>query len=190
MDAPAPRDPAPADRTTERPEAVAPTGDALRAILRAVASPVVVVTVAVDGETRGATIGSFASVSLSPPLVSFNVTHGTRLHDALGEADTFAVHLLAADQAALASHFARADPGSGSGQALDSQMAGVAHTEPQDGPVRLDGTLGTLACTVAARVAAGDHTVVIGEVTDLVPGRDAAPLLYYRQSYRGVGEEV
>ncbi|HEX8386744.1 MAG TPA: flavin reductase family protein [Rubricoccaceae bacterium] len=179
----APLDPAPADRTTEHPEAVAPTGDALRAILRAVASPVVVVTVSVDGETRGATIGSFASVSLSPPLVSFNVTHGTRLHDALDAADAFAVHLLAADQAALASHFARPDLDA------ESQMAGAAPVDA-DGPLRLAGTLGTLACTVAARVQAGDHTVVIGEVTDLVPGRDAAPLLYYRQSYRGIGAEV
>jgi flavin reductase (DIM6/NTAB) family NADH-FMN oxidoreductase RutF len=179
-----PVDPAPADRSTERPEAVAPTGDALRAILRAVASPVVVVTVDVDGGTRGATIGSFASVSLSPPLVSFNVTHGTNLHDALDAAEAFTVHLLAADQAALASHFARPD--------LDAagQMAGVASENLPDGPLRLAGTLGTLACTVAARVAAGDHTVVIGEVTELVSGRDAAPLLYYRQSYRGIGSEV
>jgi flavin reductase (DIM6/NTAB) family NADH-FMN oxidoreductase RutF len=182
MTALSPLDPAPADRSTERPDAVAPTGDALRAILRAVASPVVVVTVALDGGTRGATIGSFASVSLSPPLVSFNVTHGTNLHDALDAAETFTVHLLAADQAALASHFARPD--------LADPMAGVAYGSLPGGTLRLDGTLGTLACTVAGRVAAGDHTVVIGEVTDLVPGRDAAPLLYYRQSYRGIGSEV
>ena len=172
-----PIDPAPADRTTEHPEAVAATGDALRDVLRAIPSPVVVVTVSQpDGEMRGATIGSFASVSLGPPLVSFNVTHGTRLHDALDAAGAFTVHLLAADQADAASHFARPD--------LDAadQMAG--------GAARLDGALGTLACTVAARIPAGDHTVVIGEVAEITPGREAAPLLYYRQSYRGIGGEV
>ncbi len=167
-------DPAPADRTAEHPDAVAPTGDALREMLRALASPVVVVTVSAAGETRGATIGSFASVSLDPPLVSFNVTHGTQLHAALKTSDAFSVHLLAADQADMAAHFARPD--------LDAhaQMAGAD----------LDGTLGTIACTVEVCIPAGDHTVVIGEVTDLVPGRDAAPLLYYQQSYRGVGEDV
>ncbi len=184
MIAPSPIDPAPADRAAERPEAVAATGDALRGLLRALASPVVVVTVAGGAATRGATIGSFASVSLDPPLVSFNVTHGTQLHDALCTSDAFAVHLLAADQAATAAHFARPDLDA------DEQMAGADVSEPPGGPLRIDGTLGTLACTVSARIVAGDHSVIIGEVTDLVPGREATPLLYYRQSYRGVGAEV
>ena len=175
MTAPVLTDPAPADRTTEHPEAVAATGDALRGLLRTLPSPIVVVTVdQPDGETRGATIGSFASVSLGPPLVSFNVTHGTRLHDALDASGAFTVHLLAADQADAASHFARPD--------ARDQMAG--------GAARLDGSLGTLACTVAARHTAGDHTIVVGEVTEITAGRDAAPLLYYRKSYRGIGGEV
>ena len=82
-----PADPAPADHTPEHPEAVRATGAALRAMLQRVASPVVVVTVTTGDETRGATIGSFASVSLDPPLVSFNVTHGTQLHAALAADD-------------------------------------------------------------------------------------------------------
>lgn len=177
-------DPAPADRETEHPDAVAATGDALRETLRAVASPVVVVTVGDGGaETRGATIGSFASVSLDPPLVSFNVTHGSQLHLALGTADGFAVHLLAADQAAVATHFARPD------LSAEAQTAGSDGTRA-GGLYRLDETLGTLACTVRTRVVAGDHTVYVGEVTDIAPGRDAPPLLYYQQSYRGVGREV
>ncbi len=167
-------DPAPADRTDEHPDAIASTGDALRGMLRALASPVVVVTVSAAGETRGATIGSFASVSLDPPLVSFNVTHGTQLHVALDASDAFSVHLLAADQADVATHFARPDLDA------EAQMATSGLAE----------TLGTIVCTVEARITAGDHTVVIGAVTDLMPGRGAAPLLYYQQSYRGVGGEV
>ena len=173
-----PTDPAPADRPTAHPEAVAATGAALRAVLRSVASPVVVVTVGGDGETapRGATIGSFASVSLDPPLVSFNVTHGSRLHDALASADAFTVHLLADDQAEVAAFFARSEPAAGDGL--------------EDEAPRLDGTLGTLACDVYARLDAGDHTVLLGRVTRVAGGRDAAPLLYYRRSYRGIGGEV
>lgn len=58
---------------------------------------------------RGATIGSFTSVALSPPLVSFNVTQGTRFHDALADGAHVAIHLLASDQAAVASHVAIPD---------------------------------------------------------------------------------
>ena len=181
--------PAPTDRTTEHPEAVQATGDALRRMLQAVASPVVVVTVTAGGETRGATIGSFASVSLDPPLVSFNVTHGTQLHAALEAAEGFTVHLLADDQGDVATHYARPDL-TPEAQAAGAEAAGAETAETPGVGVRLGGTLGTLACTAEARVAAGDHSVVIGRVAVLLPGRDAGPLLYYRRSYRGVGGEV
>ena len=175
---------APADRTPEHPDAVEATGAALRAMLQTMASPVVVVTVTLAGETRGATIGSFASVSLDPPLVSFNVTHGTQLHAALDASDGFTVHLLADDQGDVATHFARPDL-TAAEQAAGARLATVPGLA-----VRLDGTLGTLACTVDARIRAGDHSVMIGRVDALVAGRDAGPLLYYRRTYRGVGGEV
>ena len=176
--------PAPADQAPERPEAVEATGDALRSALRDHASSVVVVTARGGAGPRGATIGSFVSVSLDPPLVSFNVTHGTRLAAALLEADVWAVHLLSEAQADLAAHFAVPD--------LDGadQLAPFPHVDAGDGPPLLRGTLGVLLCRPHGRVEAGDHTVWIAEVTDIVDGAGAAPLLYYRQSYRAVGGEV
>ena len=172
---------APADQAVEHPEAVAATGSALRSLLQGVASPVVVVTV--DGG-RGATIGSFTSVSLDPPLVSFNVTHGTRFHDAIGSASVWGVHLLSATQAAVAEHFALPD--------LDGPelLAPFEHVAPASGPPLLRHTLGILLCRPYTRFEAGDHTVMVGEVEDLIPGAGEAPLLYYRQSYRGIGDEV
>ncbi|MDT7857776.1 flavin reductase family protein [Rubrivirga sp. S365] len=176
--------PAPADQAPEHPEAVEATGEALRSVLRDLPAPVVVVTARTADGPRGATIGSFVSVSLDPPLVSFNVTHGTRLHDALGEIDVWAVHLLSAEQAELAAHFAVPD--------LDGlkQLAPFPHLNVAPGPPLLRGTLGVLRCRPRAHVEAGDHTVWIAEVTGIVEGAGSAPLLYYRQSYRGVGGEV
>ena len=147
------------------------------------AVPVVVVTAQVGGEPRGATIGSFTSVSLDPPLVSFNVTHGSALHRALGAADAWAVHPLAAGQADVAEHFARPD--------LEGpeQLAPFAHVVG-DGPPLLRGALAVLLCAPHARFEAGDHTVFVGRVTGVIDGAGDAPLLYYRRSYRGVGEEV
>ena len=97
---------------------------------------------AVAGGPRGATIGSFASASLAPPLVTFNVTHGTRFHEALQTAPSFAVHLLAEDQAPLASRFAAPD--------LDAQLDGVAHTRT---PLGLPCWRTRSASCSAARVA-------------------------------------
>ena len=174
--------PAPADQAAEHPESVPADGEGLRGLLRHMASPVVVVTCVGASGARGATIGSFASASLAPPMVTFNVTRGTRLHDALGTAPGFAVSLLAADQAATATRFAVPD--------LEDQFDGVEHARTPLGLPVLRGTMGTLLCRVRARVDAGDHTVIVGEVEEIAPGEGGEPLLYYRQSYRGVGREV
>ena len=176
--------PAPADQAPEHPEALDATGGALRSVLQGLPAPVVVVTARAADGPRGATIGSFTSVSLDPPLVSFNVTHGTRIHDALAGAGAWAIHLLSAEQAAVASHFAVPDL-SGA-----EQFAPFPHLDTEGRPPLLRGTLGVLLCRPEARVEAGDHTVWIAAVTELVDGAGSAPLLYYRQSYRAVGGEV
>ena len=175
--------PAPADQAPEHPEAVRATGEALRAALRDLPAPVVVVTARGADGPRGATIGSFVSVSLDPPLVSFNVTHGSALHRALGAADAWAVHPLAAGQADVAEHFARPDLGGA------EQLAPFAHAAG-DGPPLLRGALAVLLCRPHARFEAGDHTVFVGAVTGVIDGAGDEPLLYYRRSYRGVGAEV
>lgn len=168
---------APLDQRAEHPEDVPTLGDALRGVLRQVASPVVVVTVGAGDGARGATIGSFASVSLDPPTVSFNVTHGTRLHAALLAHDVFAVGLLASDQAEIAERFARPDLAPADWPTLADASA----------PPRLAGVLGTLVCRVVARVEVAGSTLVLGLVEAVEPGREALPLLYLRQRYRTVG---
>ena len=177
-------DTAPLDTRPEHPDHVAATGDALRETLRHVASPVVVVTMQTDDGPRGATIGSFASVSLDPPLVSFNVTHDTRLHDALDATDELAIHLLTADQADVATQFAIPDlPGA-------DQLAPFPHTRSADRPPLLDDVQATLLSSVSARFDAGDHTLVLAAVREIRPGRAAEPLLYFDRSYRGIGSPV
>lgn len=196
--APAPRrlmsDPAPTDALaaaaaaprarTQRARAGTATGEDLRAALRGMASPVVVVTVVAPDGPRGATIGSFTSVSLAPPLVSFNVSHGTRLHDALSADCAVAIHLLHAGQAGMASHFATPDLDG------DAQLAPFAHTRRDGAPPLLHGTLGVLHGCVVQRLDVGDHSLVVARIDHIDGGTDGEPLLYYRQSYRGVGAPV
>ena len=175
--------PPPTDLASERPAAIPATGAALRHALRDLPSPVVVVTTETATGPRGATIGSFTSVSLDPPLVSVNVMHGTQLHDALTEADAWAIHLLAANQAEIASHFAVPDVNG------EDQLAPFGHVRG-GGPPLLRGSLGVLLCRPHAHFEAGDHTVFVGAVTHVIEGAGRDPLLYYRQSYRAIGNEV
>lgn len=157
----------------------------LRAVMRRVVSPVTVVTAAAGGVLRGATIGSFTSVSLDPALVSFNVQKGSALHDVLLAAEAFAVHLLGEDQADLAAHFAVPDVSSAAQfRDIDYRQSG-----PETPPV-LRGVLGVLHCAAWARHDAGDHTLFLGAVARVTEGEAAGPLLYYDRSYRAVGDEV
>jgi flavin reductase (DIM6/NTAB) family NADH-FMN oxidoreductase RutF len=162
------------------------SGDVLRAFMRHVASPVTVVTLAHGGERRGVTIGSFTSLSLDPPLVSFNVQKSAQSHALLLGGSPFAVHVLADDQGALSTHFS--NPKLGEAQ----QFAGVdMQTDAETGLPLLRGTLGALICRPYALHEAGDHTLVIGEVERVVPGAtQASPLLYVSRAYHRVGERV
>ena len=181
---PAPTD-APVHDGEARPREGGVHGDLLRAVMRRVASPVTVVTAAGGDGPRGATIGSFTSVSLHPPLVSFNVQKGSGLHAALFDADAFAVHLLGDGQADLAEQFALPDLTS------EAQFRGVPHAwAGGDAPPVLHGVFGVLHCRRWAIHDAGDHSLFLGEVTLVEEGQASGPLLYYDRSYRAVGDEV
>lgn len=155
--------------------------EAFRAVMRRVPTPVTIVT-ATDGEVyRGVTIGSFTSVSLAPPLVSFNLMRTSRMAGVLAGAEHFMVHVMGDEQADLCDHFARSDM---SGEA---QFAAVPHAFDTHGVPVLEVAVAYLSCRVHAIHDAGDHVLVLGEVVGLATGTDMAPVLYLNRAYRSVG---
>ena len=156
------------------------TGEDLRSVMQRVPSPVTVVTAAGHAEARGATIGSFTSVSLDPPLVSFNVEKESQMHAVLAETSHFAVHLLADRQSELCQHFAVPD------QSGADQLETVAYrTDAHDTPV-LEAAPAVLHCQWHGAFGAGDHRIIVGRVTQLEDRGEARPLLYYDRDYRSV----
>src|ERR671935_1325074 len=85
-------------------------GDELRAVLRRFASGIAVVTVDLEGERIGLTVGSLVSLSLEPPLVGVAVSPQAALHELLRRAGAFGVSLLGEGQEALAARFSRGVP--------------------------------------------------------------------------------
>ncbi len=157
------------------------TGETLRAVMRHVPAPVTVITaVGADGEAHGITIGSFTSVSLEPPLVSFNVDHGAQIYAALQEAEHFAVHVLSEEQAALSAHFAVPELSSA------EQFGAVPHTRDGRGLPLLDGVVAVLHCRPYASLPLEGDTLFVAEVV-VADARGGAPLVYHRSTYYGVG---
>ena len=144
--------------------------DALRAVMRRVPSPVTVVTSVFEGQAVGATVGSFTSVSLAPPLFSFNLQHGSVLRAAVESDAPFAVHVLDYTQAELALRFAHPDV------TYAERFAGFPDTDP-DGLPRLP-CLARVRGRCHLRVSAGDHLLVIADVTATEGPVDGDPLIY------------
>jgi 3-hydroxy-9,10-secoandrosta-1,3,5(10)-triene-9,17-dione monooxygenase reductase component len=131
------------------------TGD-LRAALAAFGSGVTVVTTrSPDGALHGATISSFASVSLSPPLVLWSQACSAGSRSAFIQADHFAVNVLAADQVALANRFA---------QRRFDKFDSVDIEPGIGGAPLLTGAAAHFECRRHCQYEGGDHTIFVGLV--------------------------
>ncbi len=64
----------------------------------------------------------------------------------------------------------------------DDKFAGLAWHQTPWGP-SLDNVLANVHCEIESVHRAGDHDVVIGRVRQLVPHRDAAPLVSFRGQF-------
>ncbi len=142
-----------------------------RAALGRFASGVTVVTTLLGGEVYGMTASAFVSVSLEPPLVLVSVDRRAHMHGYLQRAKRYGVSVLAAEQAVHSNHFAGWE-----------QPDFVPEFEWLDGVPVLAGAISTLAVSVIAVHEAGDHSLFVGEVTEL-SYIEGAPLLYFVGKY-------
>ncbi|MFN2470738.1 MAG: flavin reductase family protein [Gaiellaceae bacterium] len=155
-------------------------GDDLRAAMRRFPAGVAVVTVAVDEERFGITVGSLVSLSLEPPLVGISIGLQSSIYEPLRQAGRFVASVLAGDQQRLAQHFAR------SGLPPVVAWAGIPlRGGPGDEPL-IDGALAWLECVTRSQYEAGDHTIFVASVESLELGRDGPGLTYVRGGYESV----
>jgi len=149
------------------------------------ATGVTIITVDLEGEVHGMTANAFASVSLDPPLVLVCVDHKTRTHAHLHAKKRFGINVLGEDQRAISEYYARVER---SQEAAEAE-AGARFERTRHGTPVLHGSLAYLECRLHSAEAAGDHTIFIAEVEDVVV-REGDPLLFFRGKYRKVGEDV
>jgi len=156
-----------------------PSPGELRACMSRFATGVAVVTYATDAGPRGATMNSFTSVSANPPLVLTSVARKARCHDYLA-AGPFCVNILGAEQEPLAALFAGV-PG----------VAGVAEPqwEPGTRAPRLANPLAWVECEPWRSYDGGDHTLILGRVTDL-GHRDGDALTYAWSRFGRISQGV
>jgi flavin reductase (DIM6/NTAB) family NADH-FMN oxidoreductase RutF len=125
----------------------------------------------------GATISSFSSVSLDPPLVLFSIGCHSKAFASWQTVDSFAINILDEKQSAISTHFARSSP---------DKWAGVSMREGIGGAPLLSGALAWIECRMHAKHDGGDHLIIVGHVQSLTtrPGAEPRPLLFFGGKYR------
>jgi flavin reductase len=149
------------------------------------ATGVTIITLDLDGEVHGMTANAFTSVSLDPLLVLVCVDHTARTHAHLHAKKRFGVNILAEHQRAISEYYAR--PARTHEHA--EKEAGARFDRTAKGTPMLHGALAYLECRLQSAEDAGDHTIFIAEVEDVVV-RPGNPLLFFRGMYLNIGDEV
>lgn len=146
-----------------------------RAALGRFATGVTVVTAreANGGPPVGITVNSFASVSLTPPLVLWSAARASLRHAHFTEAPAFAIHVLRDDQTDLADRFTR------NGAGFD----GLEYTLNDQGVPLLEHALARFECTSETRHEGGDHTIIIGRVSRFETFSEGEPLVFAHGQY-------
>ena len=110
------------------------------------------------GDIAAMTINSFVSVSLEPLLICWSLHNSSGRFDLFAKADRFTISILAADQGELALAYASRELKAVRNADFEHSKSGL--------PV-LKGAIASFECEGFANHPAGDHTMILGQVTGL-----------------------
>lgn len=147
---------------------------ALRDALGCFGTGVTVVTTLTDAGPLAITVNSFTSVSLDPALVLWCAAKDSPRHDAFAAARTYTIHIMAADQQPLATHFAH----------TGTDFEAVGWQEDANGNLCLEGGLARFECRQTQLHDGGDHSIILGQVTRFW-FRPGGGLMFKRGQYGG-----
>jgi len=154
-----------------------------REALGSFATGVTVITVDYENEVRGMTANAFSSVSLDPLLVLVCVDRKARTHAHLHEKKRFGVNVLTEHQRRISEFYAFPIHEQGN---AERDAAGARFDRTVHGTPVLRDALAYLECRLHTSQDAGDHTIFIAQVEEVVV-REGEPLLYFRGGYRAIG---
>ncbi len=128
-----------------------------------------------DDGPAGATANAVTSLSIEPMLMLACLDRGSRTLLAAQAADRFSISVLHDGQEEIARSFATKKP-------VAEKWAGVDWSE-RDGLPAIDDALLWVACELEDVIAAGDHVILTGAVTDLTTAH-GTPLVFHGGEYR------
>lgn len=156
--------------------------ESLREAMCRLTAGVVMITSWLDSRPWATTVSSCCSLSMEPALLLICLANQATTTRLVLEQGCFGVSILAGDQVAVA----RRGSAPGEPKFVDDLVAD-GH-ESLGSPV-IAGALASVHCELYNAVVVGDHTVVVGEVRDVVVGRGRGPLAYFHRNFRHLAAE-
>lgn len=132
----------------------------------------------VTGIHNAMIVGTFASLSMEPALVTFSVTHTSTSWPEIAESERFSVSLLAEDQQQVS----RALSAKGT-----DKLSTVNWSESLWGTPHIQGSLAWFDCRIEQQIVAGDHVIVIASVLEMTPN-EGNPLIFHGGRFGGFTE--
>lgn len=127
-----------------------------------------------EDEILALVVGTFSSVSLDPPLVSFMPMKTSRTFQKLRTCDSLCINILGGEQQAEMLAIA---------QRWENKLDGIEwYPSPSGDPV-LRNSIAWIDTTLADVVEAGDHWIVLCAVADLQVTNSVPPLLFFQGGY-------
>lgn len=166
-----------ADQSREgEPRALRPTNQReFRDVLSCCPTGVCAITASSgEGERLALLVGSFVSISLSPPLVGFFPDKTSSTWPKIKSIGRFCVNILASHQLGLCSHLSSKG---------EDKLARVAHCQSPAGHPLFEEALAWIDCSVERVAEIGDHWLVVGAVEGLGMGDPRTPLTFFRGGY-------
>ncbi|MFE2376892.1 flavin reductase family protein [Streptomyces sp. NPDC059398] len=124
-----------------------------------------------EGETRGATVNSFTSISLDPPTVMVSLRKG-KTHSLISGSGWYGVSVLGHGQSAYASHFSGPRDGH-----IEPRFVEGSHV------ATLEGSLARFECEVTREIQIHDHTLFVARVASAATSSGAhdggVPLVFF-----------
>lgn len=139
-------------------------------VLRRIVHGVYVIGVAQAGKRNAFTATWITQVSFEPPLLAAGIRKDSLSHSMIESSQVFTVNLLGSGQKPLAQHFLKPAHLGG------DKLQGISHRVGVTGAPILDEAAAFIECRVRAIHAAGDHSIVVGEVVEAGLHQDTEPL--------------
>lgn len=129
-----------------------------------------------DGEHLALVVGTFSSVSMDPPLVSFMPMKSSRTFDRLSRCESLCVNVVGEDQQDVVRTLAKR---------WENKLDGIEWFASPSGDAVLSDSVAWIDTRIRETVEAGDHWIVLCEVHDMAVTNPVSPLIFHRGGYGG-----